>query len=289
MSSTSFVYKDARIADTRDFIGLATGQIARIRTGMNVREYDFRLADDTLCLGLTGRNKEAEHTLEGRRGCAVRVTGELGLLPRGAHLKGHAVPAKDCEFLFVHFSRSAIEDCRYELRLPASELVPSIPYDAARIAATMRKIAGEFMDPGAGGAAFIEAMMLGLTIEVARHGSGNRSALAPQAKLSPKQLRAVRDFMANNLVRDVPLDELASVIGVSRWHFSRAFKATTGLSPHRYLEERRLDEAARLMANTRLSIIDIALSVGFAGGSQFARAFRRRRGVSPARFRAGLT
>ncbi len=80
---------------------------------------------------------------------------------------------------------------------------------------------------------------------------------------------------------DLSVAELAAAAGMSRHHFSRAFKAATGLPPYEYLTHRRIDRAKHLIGTHRLSITETALAVGFSNPSQFAAAFRRIEGLSP--------
>lgn len=284
---STFAYRDERVVEARDEVWVSTAKLARVTTGMAPREYDSVVAEDTLILGLAGDNGQAEHWLEDVHGVVKSsVRGNLGVTPRGTRLRGYAVPASPCEFLFVHLHPSAIDECRAELRLPVGELRPRIPYESARVTATLEKMAVELRDPGAGGAALLEALVTVLTLELARECVGG-APLRGVPKLAKSQVARVRDYVEANLGRDVSLAELAGVVGLSRWHFSRAFKAASGLSPHRFVEARRIERACELLANRSLTVGAIARAVGFGGASQFARAFRRRRGMSPLKYRAG--
>jgi len=88
---------------------------------------------------------------------------------------------------------------------------------------------------------------------------------------------------------DQPLDlaALAAVANFSPYHFHRLFAAWTGETLGDYLRRRRLELAAsRLAAQPRLSVLQVALSVGFGSGEAFARAFKARFGCSPTAWRA---
>jgi AraC family transcriptional regulator len=88
------------------------------------------------------------------------------------------------------------------------------------------------------------------------------------------------------LSADIGLAELADVIGLSRFHFVRSFKKTTGIAPYQYLLRRRIERAQLLLREGSLSIGDIALSVGFKSAARFNRAFRRIVGTTPSAYRA---
>jgi AraC family transcriptional regulator len=104
--------------------------------------------------------------------------------------------------------------------------------------------------------------------------------------LAPWQLRRVTDHMGNHLDRDVTLAELAALVGLSPHHFCRAFATSTGLPPHRWLVERRVERAKEMMAaHPRLGLTEVALAVGYAGQSALATAFRRVTGTTPSAWR----
>jgi transcriptional regulator GlxA family with amidase domain len=71
---------------------------------------------------------------------------------------------------------------------------------------------------------------------------------------------------------------------LSRYHFSRAFRAATGL-PHHYLTQMRLERAKALLRNTEMPLIEIALNVGFSSQAHLTGCFHRFIGVTPGEFR----
>ena len=75
--------------------------------------------------------------------------------------------------------------------------------------------------------------------------------------------------------------EIAGVAHVSPYHFARSFKAATGLSPHQYVIQRRVERAKTLLTGGDLSIAEVAGAVGFANQSHLAFHLRRLLGVSP--------
>jgi AraC family transcriptional regulator len=95
----------------------------------------------------------------------------------------------------------------------------------------------------------------------------------------------VTDFVEGHLHGEISLADMASVAGLSRFHFSRAFKATTGESPYAFVQRRRIARASSLLKNSPLPIDAIASSVGFNGSMQFARAFREIMGMPPSKYR----
>lgn len=106
--------------------------------------------------------------------------------------------------------------------------------------------------------------------------------------LSKSQLRRVNEHIDDRLCDDLRLGDLAALIGMSEFHFSRQFKRTTGLAPHQYLVRRRVERAKRLLRETDMPVAEVALNSGFAHQSHLSNWFRRAVRTSPARYRAAL-
>src|SRR6202165_3231011 len=93
-------------------------------------------------------------------------------------------------------------------------------------------------------------------------------------------------FIESHLGRQLTLDEISGVAGVSRFHMVRAFGAATGLSVMRYVRARRLSEAARALAGGAPDILELALEADYGSHEAFTRAFRDHFGVTPEAVRA---
>lgn len=127
-------------------------------------------------------------------------------------------------------------------------------------------------------------MLFGEILAMSRQTAGTRSR-ASYGALTSKAQRTVHEYLLNNLDAKVDLQTLASQVGLSRFHFSRAFKQSFGMPPYRYLMELRIKKAADLLRRTDQPIIDVGLDVGFAGAAEFSRAFRQFMNCTPRRFR----
>jgi AraC family transcriptional regulator len=111
---------------------------------------------------------------------------------------------------------------------------------------------------------------------------------APKPGLPPALLRRAKEFLHDEMTRNPGLTELSSAVGMNVDHFSRLFKRSTGVAPHQYLGNIRLERAKRLLIEGRTSIIDIAYEIGYANPSQFSAFFRKRTGLSPTEFRRNV-
>jgi AraC family transcriptional regulator len=93
-------------------------------------------------------------------------------------------------------------------------------------------------------------------------------------------------YIESHLARELTLDEVAAIGGVSRYHMVRAFAAATGLSVMRYVRARRLSEAARALASGAPDILSVALDAEYGSHEAFTRAFREHFGITPEAARA---
>jgi AraC family transcriptional regulator len=103
--------------------------------------------------------------------------------------------------------------------------------------------------------------------------------------LSPTVLGRAIERLRSGSDADVSLAALASDAGLSRFHFCRAFKESTGLSPHAWLRQYRLEQAKKMLSDTGASVASVAAALGYASQTAFAAAFRRLTGETPSNWR----
>lgn len=103
--------------------------------------------------------------------------------------------------------------------------------------------------------------------------------------LSPTALRRAIERLRSDDDADLSLAALAGDAHLSRFHFCRAFKQSTGLSPHAWLRQHRLAQASTLLRDTDEPVVSIAAALGYASQSAFAAAFRRLTGETPRNWR----
>ena len=103
--------------------------------------------------------------------------------------------------------------------------------------------------------------------------------------LTRRELCRALEVLEHEVASGNGLEYVAAQVGLSTFHFARAFKLATGESPHQYLIERRLARAKEALIYTERSLTDIAISCGFSSQSHMTTAFRRHVSVTPLRFR----
>ena len=99
-------------------------------------------------------------------------------------------------------------------------------------------------------------------------------------------LASVRAYMDTHYVRPLTVPQLARMAGLSRAHFIRAFRASTGVTPRQYLRAKRIDRAKELLVRTPTPVTAICDTIGFHSLGSFSTLFRRLTGETPAAWRA---
>ena len=107
-------------------------------------------------------------------------------------------------------------------------------------------------------------------------------------QLTARGLTRARDLIERHYAKPLTIERLASLAGLSPFHFIRAFRAAFGQTPHRYLRDKRIDRAKELLITTPLPVTEICDQIGFQSLGSFSSLFRRLAKETPAEFRAKL-
>jgi AraC family transcriptional regulator len=133
---------------------------------------------------------------------------------------------------------------------------------------------------------FVDRITTALNIHFARvYGGMHFPRPLVSGGLAPWQLRLARDTINANLEEELSLEQIACECRLSVSHFARAFTRSTGISPHRWLMQRRVDVAKDLMLSTDSSLVEISLKCGFSDQSHFTKVFAEAAGETPGRWR----
>jgi AraC family transcriptional regulator len=106
--------------------------------------------------------------------------------------------------------------------------------------------------------------------------------------LSPQRERLVKRLILERLDETLEVTELAQACALSRSHFSRAFKCSTGCSPQDWIRQQRIARAKRLIQHTDLSLTQISLECGFCDQAHFCHMFTRSEGINPFAWRCRI-
>ncbi len=230
--------------------------------------HDIRLADGELKIDTLPVVRERE----------LRET--VTFVPKGCTLSGWSRPApRRNAFTAVYFKPEELHH-ELEARYSPRPLEPVLYSRDPSLTGTLRKIEWLVRSPGSD-PLLAESLCLTAALEVF-----GILASPETGQLSERQMALVRAFIDAHIDQPITLSDLAGAVGLSRFHFSRAFKATTGEPPYRFVAGLRVEAACRiLVAAPHLSIDDTAASVGFSSAAQFRRAFQNRIGMTPQAFR----
>lgn len=139
----------------------------------------------------------------------------------------------------------------------------------------------------AGGRLYADSLIQTLTLHILKNYSSAAVTMRETANggLSGYRLRRVTEFINENLDEDLSLAEIAAVADLSQFHFARAFRKTTGLTPQQYLMRQRIERAKELLAKDDLPLVEISLRAGFKNQSHFTALFRKFTKLTPKTWR----
>jgi AraC family transcriptional regulator len=140
--------------------------------------------------------------------------------------------------------------------------------------------------PGEANALFVDHVAAALCSHVAQtYGGIQRLQKRPRGGLAPWQEKRAKELLESDLSAEFPLSRLALECGLSVRHFTRAFRQSVGMPPHRYLLKRRIERARDLLRDRSLSLLEVAIACGFSDQSHFTRLFRASMEMSPGAWR----
>lgn len=213
--------------------------------------------------------------------------GDVSLLTRAAD--SHWVWDNNIEVVHVYLTREELAaTCKqmYERDVQDVELRDEVKADDPAIHRTAMLIAQEAAHGGAGSSLLVESLSCQLAVHILRrHAHVFFRESHTHAGLTFRQERAVRDYVHEHLGENITLDDLAASVALSRYHFARCFRASTGTTPHEYVLQQRVAKAQTLLTRTNYPLPDIAVNCGFADQSHLSRVFKKYTGVPPGHYR----
>lgn len=166
------------------------------------------------------------------------------------------------------------------------KLVPRTSIQGTPIDGALFRIAREIVAPSFRSRDLIKALTENVVIDLARYLMGpRRDDVAAQEGLSPQQLMRIKQYIENSDCELPKIDDLAQLLGVSRRHLTRAFKASMGQTIHDYIAEFRLRRAIEFLTRSELSVKEISHKLGFSSPWGLTAAFRVSTGQTPTQFR----
>ncbi|MGB3221997.1 MAG: AraC family transcriptional regulator [Desulforhopalus sp.] len=138
---------------------------------------------------------------------------------------------------------------------------------------------------GPNGPLFVESLSIALVIHcIKKYAADSPRHPNPEGGLNSLQFKRAVDYMEAQIMTQITLEDIACEVGMSKFHFSRLFKNTTGTSPYHYLIKLRAEKARSLLAKGEESISEIAYRLNFSDQSHLSRIFKKHFGVTPRAF-----
>src|SRR6266403_870852 len=151
-----------------------------------------------------------------------------------------------------------------------------------------RAILTEMQAETAAGSLLVESLCSSLSARLLQSHSMSplniAARLSSAGKLDPRRLSRVLEYIHAHLGGALDIRGMASAASLSRFHFARAFKTSTGQTPYQYVNAKRLTKAKVLLAQNQ-PLAEIALALNFSSQGNFTRAFRREFGITPGQYR----
>jgi AraC family transcriptional regulator len=233
----------------------------------------------TICINV-GSVVKLEHWIEGHLETTHSILGDVGLYP--ANYKQAVSWDSEVDFLQIYLETAFLTLINYELwGSNCLELVPKLTFDDPLIQQIGLALKSS-LDDGLGSRLYAESMANALAVHlISRYSTKNPIVRHYIGGLSQQQLKQVIDYINAHLDKNLSLVELADVVQLSSYHFARSFKKSTGISPHQYHLQCRIERAKHLLSRMGISLAEIAQIVGFASQGHFNYHFKRLVGMTP--------
>jgi AraC family transcriptional regulator len=226
--------------------------------------------------------------LSGEKSAAQLGSGGLYMVAAGCDLRTAFRGLASYHLLSFSCSRAQFEQTalRAGLAFPSHGLPPAWSTQSdPQMVAIAQAVVAELQSAHCS-SMLLETLTLALSLHTLRRATGTAIAMpAPVKGLAPYVLRRVIDHIHDHVAEKLSLEALANIAGLSTWHFCRMFKQSTGMPPHQYLAQVRIERARELLLHTPLPIGDIAFGTGFDSPSRFSQFFRQHMRCTPQEYR----
>ena len=208
---------------------------------------------------------------------------KLTFVPAGSSVGGwNRFEGRTSSVFVVHLTSTRSDHDANDI----SKIPPALYFENNNLRATLQKLQSVLAGSGINDHAYAETLGLLLLWELRHAADPRHSHLNPvRGGLTARQIRRLTEFVDAQIPNEITISDLATLTGLSHYHFIRAFKNTVGLTPYQYVLSERIRRARGLLSKPDLSLGDVALAVGFSDASHLNRVFRKFVGFTPTAFR----
>ena len=233
----------------------------------------------------TGAALQQDWRNEGKSFRTLTTPGSVHLLTPGPERSLSHRNQLDCIVLSIEpgYVHRALEDSP---RSEGIELIERFASADPQIERMVKALRAETRAGAPTGTLFGQSIATALAVYLAQRYSSSPLALRSYRGGMPRtRLNRVLEYIAADLQEDLSLAVLAEIAGMNLFYFSRLFKQSTGLSPHRFVLEQRFRRAQHFLRTSDMTILEVSVRTGFADQGHFTKAFRRFVGVTPTEYR----
>ena len=209
--------------------------------------------------------------------------GDLAVTAPGEVHENWVVPGASVSFRSVYIPVPLIHSAFQQLGTKQRELTFGVGFSQTGDAGPRLLAAYQAIERAAS-TLVCEELWLGFLLSLVRQCSDSGTAPA-SIRQDQRCVRKVREYIDAHFTRSISMCELSGAAGLSMFHLHRLFRASTGIPPHEYQTQLRINYAKRLLQRG-CRPVDVALSSGFSDQSHLTRHFKRLVGITPARFSA---
>jgi AraC family transcriptional regulator len=248
-------------------------------------EYGFQAQRHLLIAYERAERHEGETLIEGLPKSTLREFNcKLSFVPAGHRFYGWETPRVLTRVTYFYIDlQNRLFDQGSGISYPT--ISPRLFFFDQAVWDTARKLKAEVGNSDPSNRQYVEALSLVLMHELIRLERTAFEVRPVRGGLPVRQQKRLAEFVEEHLAEDISLATLAELVGLSVYHFARAFKQSFGVPPHRYHMARRMDRARTLLQRSALSVTQIGIQIGFRETSSFTRAFRRFSGPTPTEYR----
>ena len=229
-----------------------------------------------------------EQVHNGRSTTCMMVCGSVQIVPAGTESIWRHQDGAD--HMHILLTSELLQQGVTDHNQPPLELLDLFNTQDPRIEHISSALLTEVLEEGATGRLYVEGLAHALAAHLIHAYTQPSRPHSKIIKRLPTSLfQRITSLIEDRLTEDLSLAELAFEVNLSPSHFLSLFRKTTGLSPHQYIVRRRVEHAQHLLRATRLSIGEIAATVGFYDQSHLVRQMRRVMGVTPTYIREHLS